>query len=71
MKKYLLKKSSKEAPGCHSKYVIIELSEAVLRLDNMIWMELDTTDEKKAWFICDAVNEKYEKEKENTKPKQK
>jgi isocitrate lyase len=70
MKKFLLKQSSKEASGCHSKYVIIELSDAVLRLDNMIWMELDTTDEKKAKFICEAVNEKYEKEKENTEPEQ-
>ncbi len=68
MKKYLLKKSSKELKGFSSTYLIIELSDELKELKDMIWMELDTTNEEKAQFVCDAVNEKYEKE--NTKGSQ-
>jgi hypothetical protein len=62
MKKYLLKKSSKELKGFSSTYLIIELSDELKELKDMIWMELDTVSQEKAQFVCDAVNEKYEKE---------
>jgi hypothetical protein len=62
MKKYLLKKSSKELKGFSGTYLIIELSDELKELKDMIWMELDTVSQQKAQFVCDAVNEKYEKE---------
>lgn len=62
MKKYLLKKSSKELKGFSSTYLIIKLSDELKELKDMIWMELNTVSQEKAQFVCDAVNEKYEKE---------
>ncbi len=62
MKKYLLKKSSKELKYNNSTYMIIELSDEIMELKHMVWLELDTTNQEKAQFVCDAVNEKYEKE---------